>query len=289
MVSIHQQIASNKRRSFLIIVLFLIFISATAYLIAQGFDIPHLLPLAIIFSIGSSLISYLSGDKLVLSLHHATPATKKDYFNFCTLVENLAIKSQLPIPKTYVINSSALNAFATGRDPHHASICATTGLLNQLDRTELEAVLAHELSHIQNYDTRLMTIVSILIGTLTILINFSSSSFIHRDRKNRSDPFLIIGLILIVFAPIIAKLIQLAISRQREYLADASAINFTKYPAGLIRALTKISQQSTNFTQASTATATLYIHNPFKNNRLANLFSTHPSIESRIQALSQML
>jgi heat shock protein HtpX len=192
------------------------------------------------------------------------------------------------MPRIYVINDPSPNAFATGRDPQHAVICATTGLLQKLNRSQLEAVVAHELSHIKNYDIRLMMIVSVLIGSLTVLthtLRFRDSS--DRD-NNRSAVLMIIGLIMIIFSPLIAKLIQLAISRSREYLADASAIKLTHFPQGLVEALTIISSDPSPSKTANPATASLYISNPFKD-RFSNLFSTHPPIKSRIEALQKMM
>ena len=248
--------------------------------------------MAFVISIFTSGISYFYGDQIVLSLNQAQIASRKKFFNFYTVTENLAMADGLPMPKIYVINSPAPNAFATGRDPEHAVVCATTGLLEKLNRTEIEAVIAHELSHVKNYDIRLMMIVSILIGTLSILINMASRSmfFGDRDRDSDNNPiFAIIGIILIIFAPIIAQLIQLAISRRREYLADASAVKLTRQPQGLIDALKKISEDPSKLETASTATASLYISNPFKGNKIASLFSTHPPIEERIKTLQEML
>lgn len=292
MLNVYEQISSNKRRSALIIILFVGFIVGVSYLISYTFNLTDLLPLAIVFSLSSSAISYFWGDRLVLALNQARPATREKYFDFYTVAENLSLAAQIPAPKVYVIDSPAMNAFATGRDPQHAVVCATTGLLAKLNRTELEGVIAHELSHIKNLDTRLMTIVSILIGSLSILINLASRSLYFRDRDddNRNSNLLIlIGFLMIIFAPIIAQLIQLAISRRREYFADASAVLLTRQPQGLITALKKISQDPHPFHQASTATATLYIHNPFSLNKIATLFSTHPPIPDRLKALEAML
>jgi heat shock protein HtpX len=296
MANFYQQISNNKIRSGLILTLFITFILVAAYFITVSFNLDNGLIIgALIFSIISSLSSYFIGDKMVLSLNGAKPADKKNHFDFYTVVENLSQVNQTPIPKAYVINSPALNAFATGRNPQHASICITTGLLNELDRTELEGVVAHELSHIKNYDTLLMTLVSVLIGSLSILIDFATrypffSSSRRRDDDKQENGFLgIIGIILVIFAPIIAQLIQLAISRRREFLADASAVKLTRQPKGLINALIKISSDTNQLQTASTATASLYISNPFKNNKIASLFSTHPPIEDRIKALNQML
>ena len=231
---------------------------------------------------------------MVLALNQAQPANKNNYPLLYQVVENISIANQTPMPQIYIISTYAPNAFATGRDPKHAVVCVTSGLLSKLNRSELEAVIAHELSHIKNYDIRLMTIVSILIGSLSILINMAyRSSFFRRDNDredNQANTIIaILGFIMIIFAPIIAQLIQLAISRRREYYADASAVKLTRQPQALIDALTKISQDDSVFETASTATASLYITNPFKGNKIASLFSTHPPIEDRIKALKSML
>lgn len=292
MVNVYKQITNNKIRSTSIIALFIAFIFIVAYLITVSFNLDNsLLFLAFVISIISSFASYFAGDKIVLSLNQARLVTREEFFNFYTIVENLSLANQTPMPKIYVIDSDAPNAFATGRDPDHASVCATIGLLKKLNRTELEGVLAHELSHIKNYDIRLMTIVSILIGSLSILINTATrSSFFRKNDDNRAGGILtLLGFILIIFSPIIAQLIQLAISRRREYFADVSAVKLTRQPQGLIDALTKISSDKSKFETASTATASLYITNPFKNNKLASMFSTHPPIEDRIKTLQQML
>ncbi len=295
MANIYQQISSNKIRSGFILTLFIAFILVVAYIITVSFNLDNSLIIgAIAFSLISSLSGYFAGDKMVLSLNQAKPADNKNYFDFYTVVENLSQVNQTPVPKIYVIDSPAPNAFATGRDPQHATVCATTGLLDKLNRTELEGVMAHELSHIKNYDTRLMTLVSVFVGSLSILINSATrySFFSRNDRNNDKQGgglLSIIGFALIIFAPIIAQLIQLAISRRREFLADASAVKLTRQPKGLINALIKISSDPNQMQTASTATASLYISNPFKNNKLASLFSTHPPIEDRIKALSQML
>lgn len=288
MINYYEQIANNKRQSFGIITLFLIFIIGTVYLISQATNNPDLVPIAILFSVGSSLISYFAGDKIVLGLNSAKPASRKEFFDFYTVTENLSLAAKIPVPKIFVIESDAMNAFATGRDPQHASICATTGLLSKLNRTELEGVVGHELSHIKNYDIRLMTIVSILIGTLSILINMSWRIRGHNNDNKNNGIFMIIGLILIIFAPIIAQLIQLAISRRREYFADASSVAITHQPSGLISALKKLESDHNPSDFASTATASMYISNPFKGNKLASMFSTHPPIADRIKTLQAM-
>ncbi|MEI8067825.1 MAG: M48 family metalloprotease [Candidatus Shapirobacteria bacterium] len=292
MINVYEQVNRNKIRSGVIISFFIAFILAVTYIISRAFGFGNeFLILALIISLFTSGISFFYGDKIVLGLNQAKEAKRKDFFDFYTVTENLAMADSIPMPKIYVIDSPAPNAFATGRDPEHAVVCATTGLLEKLNRTELEAVIAHELSHVKNYDIRLMMIVSILIGTLSILINLSSRSmfFGDRDNDNNNPIFMIIGIVLIIFAPIIAQLIQLAISRRREYLADASAVKLTRQPQGLIDALKKISEDKNQMTTASTATASLYINNPFKGNKIASLFSTHPPIEDRIKTLQEML
>lgn len=292
MLNVYEQVSRNKIRSGLIITFFVVFILLITYLIIYAFNLDNsLFIIAILFATGSSFSSFFWGDKMVIALNHARPATKKEFFNFYTVVENLSIANQTPVPKIYVVDSPAPNAFASGRDPQHAIVCATTGLLSKLTRTELEAVVAHELSHIKNYDIRLMTIVSILVGTLSILINFAFRTSFGRSRNNNSKNrvLVIVGLVLIIFAPIISKIIQLAISRRREYLADASAVKLTRQPQGLIDALSKISKNSIKLETASTATASLYISNPFKGNKVASLFSTHPPIGERIKTLQKML
>lgn len=291
MANIYDQVSQNKFRSNLLMALFVFFITLSVYLISLTLQLDYSFTIiAFVFSLASSLISYFFGDQIVLSLNGAKPADRLNYFNFYTVTENLSLANNTPMPKIYVINSNAPNAFATGTNPKNASICATTGLLEKLDRTELEGVIAHELSHIKNFDTRIMTLVSVLIGSLSILINQSQSLFYRKNRdRDRSSILQISGLILIIFAPIIGKIIQLAISRQREYLADSGAVKLTRQPQGLISALQKISTDSNPLNSASTATASLYIINPFKNQNFSHLFSTHPPIEKRIQALKNLL
>lgn len=293
MKNIYDQINENKVRSGIIISLFIVFVVTAGYLLSISFNLgSSFLVIAIILASLSSLAGYFYGDQIVLSINQARPVKREEFFNFYTVVENLSIANQTPVPKIFVIDSEAPNAFATGRDPDHAIVCATIGLLKKLNRTELEAVIAHELSHIKNYDIRLMTLVSVLVGSLSILINTATrTSFLRKDDNDRHNNGILalIGFILIIFSPLIAKIIQLAISRRREYLADASAVKLTRQPQGLIDALIKISSDDSKFETASTATASLYISNPFKNNKLSNMFSTHPPIEDRIKALQEML
>lgn len=268
MLNVYEQVSRNKIKSNFILILFVVFIVSTAYLISYAFDLGEdFIVGAAFFSFLSSFGSYFWGDKIVTALNGAKPASRKKYFNFYTATENLALSQQIPVPKIYVIDSPAPNAFATGRDPQHAIVCATTGLLEKLNRTELEGVIAHEISHIQNYDIRLMMIVSILIGSLSILTNMAHRTRNYDDDDRKSSVLSFIGVLLIIFSPIIAQLIQLAISRRREFLADASAVKITRQPSGLINALIKIDDDPAVLKSASTATASLYINNPFKNDQ----------------------
>lgn len=299
MINIYEQQDRNKRRSFLIMAIFVVFITFIAWLLMRIFGYgTEMLIAALIFSGFMSFASYWWGDRIVLTISGARPANKSKDFNFFTVAENLAMTSKIPTPKLYIIDDSAPNAFAVGRDPQHAAICATSGLIEKLNRTELEGVVAHEISHIRNFDTRLMGIVTVLVGMITLLADWFLRSAGRRSRKedrgNIDAVFLLIGFILILLSPLIAQLIQLAISRRREFLADASGSMLTKYPEGLARALEKIASDAEPLEVANKATAHLYIVNPFKKRHgsiswFANLFNTHPPIKERIKALREMV
>jgi len=297
MKNIYELADANKRKSSLIIFLFIAFITLASYFLAYsfGYDL-SIVGITLIFSGVVSFASYYHSDKIILSLSKATPANKEDHFDFFTTVENLSRVARIPQPKLYVIQDSAPNAFATGRDPEHAVVVATTGLLKKLNRTELEGVVAHELSHVRNFDIRLMGIVTVLVGMITLLADILLRSRI-RGGRNKNDSgqlgaiIFIVGLLLALLSPLIASLIKLAISRRREFLADASAVKLTKYPAGLASALKKISQDKEPLEVANKATAHLYISNPLKNTHsaigwFAKAFNTHPPIDERIKALS---
>ncbi|MFA5995122.1 MAG: M48 family metallopeptidase [Patescibacteria group bacterium] len=292
-MNIYQQIESNKRRSVLLVILFIVFIIALGYTFAYINDSPGLLLLAIPISIIMSLTSYYSGDKIALWSSGAQGPIKKEANPYVyRLVENLCITAGLPMPKIYLINDSAPNAFATGRDPQHASIAMTTGIIQLLENEELEGVIAHELSHIKNYDIRLMMIVIICVGIVSLLANwFLRFSFFgrggRRDKNGAGLIFMLIGVILMILSPLIAKLIQLAVSRKREFLADASAVLLTRYPAGLAKALEKISAAAQPLQRTNPATAHLFIASPFGATKHSwrNLFSTHPPISERVKAL----
>lgn len=296
MQNIYEQIDANKRRSFWVIALFIAFVSAFGYFFTYLYNYDWtFLVFALVISAVGSLVSFYNSDTIALSLSGARPVTHQSHPQYVSAVENLSSVARIPRPKTYVIDSPALNAFATGRDPEHASIAVTAGLLDTLNRTELEGVIAHELSHIKNYDTRLMTIVAILVGSIAMVLDWSWRMSWHgkgnRDNDSRGNAIImLIGVIFIILAPLIAQLIQLAISRRREFFADASAAHLTRQPSGLIGALKKImAHENIKLETANTATAHLYIDDPVTSethgNWLAKLFSTHPPIAERIKAL----
>lgn len=296
MINVYEQIDRNKRRSLAVMGVFVVFIIGIAWLFSSLLELgSEMLVLALIFASFMSFASYWWGDKIVLATTGARPADRQRDFNFFTATENLSIAAQIPRPALYVIDDLAPNAFATGRDPEHAFVCATTGLIQKLDRTELEGVIAHEFSHIRGYDTRLMTIVGVLVGMVILASDwFMRGSFGRRGKDGHRGGGLlaIIGVLFIILSPIFAQLIQLAISRRREFLADAQAVMITRFPEGLARALEKISQDPRALKNASGATAHLFIVNPFKTSKVSSfmgrLFSTHPPVEERIAALRQM-
>lgn len=292
----YNQIDSNKRRTWALIIIFSAVVLALGWFLGYYFNYGYgMLVLAAIVSLAMTLFSYYGGDKMALWSAQAQPVEKSDNPYVYNLVENLCITAGLPAPKIYIIPDEAINAFATGRDPGHASIAVTAGAINRLENEELEAVIAHELSHIKNYDIRLMTVVVVLVGMISLITDFffrgSLFGLGKKDNNNSGgNALMIAGIILIILSPIIAQLIQLAISRRREYLADASGALLTRYPEGLARALEKISADQAVLASASTATAHLYIANPFKGSgkMLARAFSTHPPVEDRIQKLRAM-
>lgn len=301
MLNVYEQVDANKRKSWLVMIVFTVFVAGFAYILgeASGYGLSWV-GLALIFSGLMSWTSYYFSDKIILTMSGAREANRKTDFHFYTVAENLAMAAGLPKPKLYVIEDTAPNAFATGRDPEHAVICVTTGLLAKLDRTELEGVISHELSHVGNYDMRLMSIVTVMVGLVTLLADwFLRATFFGRNRDNDRDNnqlqmiMFVVGLVLALLSPLIANLIKLAISRRREFLADASAVKITRFPDGLARALAKISVDKEPLEAANKATAHLYISDPLKNlhggiGMFANLFLTHPPISERIKALKAM-
>ena len=287
----YSHIDANKRKTRILILLFLAFVIGIGVFfnafLGYGYES---VVIALIISLAMSWFSYYHGDKVALKSSKAKEIEKKDNPYVYRMVENLCITAGMPIPKVHIIDSPALNAFATGRDPEHASIALTTGIINALENEELEGVIAHELSHIKNYDIRVMTIVIVLVGTIALLSDmFFRMSFFggSSDRDNKNPLFMIIGIALLILSPIIANLIKLAVSRKREYLADASGSLLTRYPEGLARALEKIAQSPAKLEHASKATAHLFIANPFKG-KFAGAFSTHPPIQDRIAKLRGM-
>lgn len=300
-MTIYNQITSNKTRTFLIIAFFVGFISFFFFLVGKFVGDPKsYFIMGLIFSLVSGISSYFYSDRIVLFMTGARPANKKEHFDFYTVAENLSIAAGLPMPALYVIDDPAPNAFATGRDPKHAVVVATTGILRKLERAELEGVIAHELSHIKNYDVLLMSIVSILVGMIAFVSDWLGRGIWwggfsqEREKDNRNNPFVLFLFILfLILTPIIGTLIQLAISRRREFLADASGALLTRYPEGLAQALEKIANDSYVLKTASNATAHLFIVNPLEKkgkfvNWLAGLFSTHPPVEERIRLLREM-
>jgi len=241
-----------------------------------------------------SLSSYFAGDKIALAASRAKPIKKEDNPYVWRLVENLSITAGTPMPQVYIINDPSMNAFATGRDPQHASIALTTGIISGLENEELEGVIAHELSHIKNYDIRLMMLVIVCVGAITLLADWMLRSTLwgrrgsDNNRGNGTAIIMLIAIVLAILSPIFAELIKLAVSRRREYLADASGALLTRYPEGLARALEKIAHQDTSLASANKATAHLFFSNPFGIKKASRLFSTHPPIEERIKALRQM-
>ncbi|MBP7842793.1 M48 family metallopeptidase [Candidatus Woesebacteria bacterium] len=294
----YELVSSNKQKSSIIMILFVVFIVFASYVMAVGFQydlsiVGIVLVISGLFSFGS----YWFSDQIILGISGAHEANREQHFDFYTVAENLALSQRMPKPRLYVIEDTATNAFATGRDPEHAVICCTTGLLQKLNRSELEGVIAHELSHVQNYDIRLMGIVTILVGLIALLSDFILRSSLRGRRGNDREGgqlqiiLLIAGVLMALLSPIIAKIIQLAISRRREFLADSSAIAMTKNPEGLANALERISADKEPLEAANNATAHLYIANPLKNTKghlFSGLFSTHPPIEERIKALRSL-
>lgn len=296
-MSIYSSISSNKWKTWFVMSFFVVFVTFVTYIFSQALELgAGIVPIALIFAIVSSIGSYFFSDKLVLATTRAKQIQKKDYPELFRIVENLTIAAGTPMPKIYVINDPAPNAFATGRDPKHAVVVVTTGLLEKLNRVELEGVIAHELSHVKNFDIRLMSIVAILVGFIVIISDLFLRSLWFRgddrDRGGLAAVFLILALVFAILSPIAATLIQLAVSRRREFLADASGALLTRYPEGLASALEKLKADKTTMRTASNATAHMFIENPFEDKKVksffSNLFNTHPPLEERIKILRSM-
>ena len=292
-----EDIKRNKMKSWFIVLLFLVFISFIVYYICMALDLGEMsIIIAVTFSILSTWGSYYYSDKIVLTLNKARPATKEENLKLVNILDALVVSSGLPCtPKLYIVEDAQPNAFATGRNPQNAVICVTTGLLDKLEYYELEGVIAHEMAHIKNYDIRLSAVVSVMVGFVVMLSDwFTRIAFWGGSRDSDDDSkgnaiVMLIGLIFLILAPIFGKLMQLAISRKREFLADATAIQFTRNPDGLISALQKISDDPNELKSANKSTENMYIANPFRNKKKSsNLWSTHPSIEDRVEALRNL-
>lgn len=291
MATLYTQQASNVRKTWLLVATFLVLVIGIGWFLSIYYGDPIILYIAVAVSLSMNFFSYWFSDKVVLRMSGAKPATREEYFDLYNVTENLAITAGLPMPKLYVIEDGAPNAFATGRNKEHAVVAVTTGLLAILDRTELEGVVAHELAHIGNRDILLQTMVVTLVGLVTLVADWFLRSMFWRggDRDNKvGGVLLIIGIVLMILSPVIASLIQLAISRKREFLADSTGSLLTRYPEGLASALEKISHNHQPMKRANNATAHLFISNPFSEKAkkgLHKLFLTHPPVEERINAL----
>jgi heat shock protein HtpX len=294
----YEQIASNKRKSFLLVFFFILFVFLLAWVFEQlaGMGTGGLVLAFIIASI-SAFAGYYASDKIVLTISRARPATKEEFPYLYNVVEGLAIAAGIPAPRCYVIEDTAPNAFATGRNPKNSVICVTTGLLEKMNRAELEGVISHEMSHIKNYDVLVQTLTVVMVGVIALLSDWILRSFLWggrrkggRDKGGAGAILIVVGLILAALSPIISQLIRLAISRKREFLADASGAMLTRYPPGLASALRKLDADTEPLEAANKATAHLYIVNPLKDIKgtVNKLFSTHPPIEERIAALEKM-
>lgn len=298
MATLYTQQSKNVTKTFVLMTVFMIFVIAICYYIAWYTQNPAILYIGAVFAIISSVGSYWYSDKIVLKMTNAHQISKAQAPDLYNIVENLSITAGLPMPKVYIVNDSSPNAFATGRDPQHAVVAVTTGLLDILERNELEGVVAHELAHVGNRDMLVMTVAVVLAGFIAIVADFFSRSLLFSNNgndRNKHPIFLILGIVGIILAPLAAKMIQLAISRKREYLADATGALLTRYPEGLASALEKISNHARPMQRASHATAHLFISDPFKGekkgvmHKISGLFQTHPPAEERIKILRGMM
>ncbi|MDO8528941.1 MAG: M48 family metallopeptidase [Nanoarchaeota archaeon] len=284
------QIARNKRKSVFLMVIIFGVIIALGYVISYAFSpiyFSMIMIIAVIFSIGYVLISYYNSDKIALASVGAKEAKRSEYKQYYDAVEGLTIASGTPMPKLYVMNSEQINAFASGRNPKNSVICVTIGALKKLDKNELEGVLAHELSHISNFDIRFMTLTAVMVGMISIISQIFLRSFQFKNNDNKDNKlggiFVLVGIVLAILAPIAVYFVQMAISRKREFTADATAVKITRYPVGLIRALKKIKEENKPEKKVNKAVAPLFFSDPF-----VNLTSTHPPIQKRIEVLERM-
>ena len=288
MATVYSHYDRNTRKTWLLFAAFLLVVVGVGWFASYYYNDPLILIAAVVVSVLMNIFSYWYSDQIALKLSGAREATREEFFDLYTIVENLSITAGIPAPGVYVIEESVPNAFATGRDPEHGAVAVTTGLLRILEKSELEGVIAHELSHIKNRDTLVATVAIILVGFVALVSDIFFRFSFTRDRDSRAGGVLaLVGIVLMVLSPIIATLMQLAISRKREFLADASGVLLTRYPEGLAGALHKISSASKPMARANHATAHLYIANPFGSHAkgVSRLFSTHPPVEERVKAL----
>lgn len=287
----YSEIAANKRKTLVMFALFVAFVGGLGWLFSQWLGHPTLTPYVLIGGAVYALITYFAGAKMAIAVNGAKQIQKSDNPRFYRIVENLAITEGLPTPKVYIMDDPAPNAFATGRDPKHAIVCATTGLLDIMDDQELEGVMAHELGHVKNYDIRISMFAFALVSVVSLMADviLHFTWFGGGDNRDNRNPYIMVaGLVAMIIAPIAASLIQLSISRRREYLADATGALATRYPEGLASALEKIGQVGSATRRANASTAHLFFANPLKGKSITALFSTHPPIQERIARLRHM-
>lgn len=285
----YSAIAANKRKTVLIMAIFLVIIGALGWVFSAVYNSLTIFYLTLVFAGVYALIQYYAASSIALAVNGAHEISKRDNPRLYRIVENLAITTGLPMPRVYIIEDPAINAFATGRDPQHAVVCATTGLLDALTDSEVECVMAHELGHVQNYDIRVLMIVFGLVCAIGLIADLFLRLMWFGDRREEVSPWVVaLGLLAAVLAPIVAMFVQLAVSRRREYLADATSAMTTRYPQGLISALRKIEAKGSRLKRQNSSTAHLFFANPLKKGNLAALFSTHPPIEDRIAKLETM-
>ncbi len=285
----YSEIASNKRKTIFILIGFVIFVGLLGYLIGLMYDSPSLAIAGLVFGVSYALITYFSGMKMSLSVNGAKEIQKSDNPRLWRVVENLSITEGMPMPRVFIMDDPAPNAFATGRDPYHAAVCTTTGLLSIMNDAELEGVMAHELGHVKNYDVRVSMIAFALSAAIAILADFILRMTLFRDRDSNTSPVvLLIGVAAAIVTPLIAVMIRMSISRKREYLADATGAMTTRYPEGLANALEKISSHGSATRKQNTSTAHLFFANPLKKSAISSMFASHPPIDDRIARLREM-
>lgn len=289
----YEQISSNRRRTFFLLVFFLALLWGFAFLIGKALGQPDLLFVIGVFAIVYAAFSYFGGgSRMALAVNGAQEIQKSDNPKLWNTIENLAITDGLPMPRVYIMDDPAPNAFSTGRDPNHSIVCVTTGLLQIMSDTELQGVIAHELGHVKNYDIRVNTLAFALVGIIALIadffLRFSFFGGLRNERDNNNQLTIVLALVAAILAPLAATLLQLAISRRREYMADATGALTTRYPEGLADALEKIEQTGSVLQKQNTSTAHMFFVNPLRGHSLLNLFSTHPPIDARIKALREM-